>query len=179
MAGPPGHKVVGGDEVDGAAHEMGPNHTPPGQQFRQRRRFERPQPGPEPDERFLRFLRLETAQVGDGVEHRQVGAVEEQLPRESRAVERPGIENGQRSTSAFESCADPRFERSGRLAGSPWHGMRSGRDRIRRHQRARLFTWVHWRGVTAAGVGTADASRTGRARRSGLAHGVRGGPPPG
>ncbi|GII64233.1 hypothetical protein Skr01_43180 [Sphaerisporangium krabiense] len=32
----------------------------------------------------------------DGVAGRQVGAVEEQLPGERRAVERPGAENGHR-----------------------------------------------------------------------------------
>ena len=65
-----------------------------GQQVRERRRVERAQPRPEPDERFLRFLRLQAAQVRDGVEDRQVGAIEQQLPGERRAVERPGVENG-------------------------------------------------------------------------------------
>src|SRR3712207_7515127 len=40
--------------------------------------------GPEPDEGFLRFLRLESAQVRDGVEHRQVGPVQQPLPGERR-----------------------------------------------------------------------------------------------
>ncbi|GAA2768284.1 hypothetical protein GCM10010103_73260 [Streptomyces paradoxus] len=53
------------------------------------------------------MLRLEAAQACDGVEDREVGAVEEQLPGEGGAVERPGVENGHRCTSAFASCADP------------------------------------------------------------------------
>ena len=94
MAGPPGQDVVGGEEVDGTAHEVGPHHAPPGQQVREGRRVERAQPRPEPDERFLRFLRLQAAQVRDGVEDRQAGVVEQQLPGERRAVERPVVENG-------------------------------------------------------------------------------------
>ncbi|GAA2799473.1 hypothetical protein GCM10020219_083280 [Nonomuraea dietziae] len=86
--------------MDGAAHEVGPDHAPPGQQGREHRRVERAQPRPEPDERFLRFLRLQSAQVRDGVEDRHVRAIEQQLPRQGRAVERPGVENGHRGHAA-------------------------------------------------------------------------------
>ena len=105
VAGPPGQGVVGGEEVDGAAHEVGPHHAPPGQQVRERRRVERAQPRPEPDERFLRFLRLQAAQVRDGVEDRHVGAVEQQLPGERRAVQRPVVENGHRPTVAGDAVS--------------------------------------------------------------------------
>ncbi len=98
VAGPPGQGVLGGDQVHGAAHQVGPHRAPVGQQVREHRGVERAQPRPEPDERFLRFLRLQAAQVGDGVEHGQVGAFEQQLPGERRAVERPGGQHGHRLT---------------------------------------------------------------------------------
>jgi hypothetical protein len=77
VAGAPGQGVIGGEQVDGAAHEMGPHDAPFDQQVGERCGVERAQPGPESDERLLRFLRLQAAQVRDGIEDRQVGAVEQ------------------------------------------------------------------------------------------------------
>jgi hypothetical protein len=94
VAGAPGEDVLGGEEVDGAAHEVCPHHPSLDQQVREDRRVERTQPRPEPDERLLRFLRLEPAEVRDGVGHRNVGAIEQQLPGQRGAVERAVIENG-------------------------------------------------------------------------------------
>ncbi|MDX6346780.1 MAG: hypothetical protein QOF84_1570 [Streptomyces sp.] len=59
------------------------NHAPPDKQVREHRRVERAQPRPELDERFLWFLRLQTAEVRDAVEDRYVGAIEQQLPGEA------------------------------------------------------------------------------------------------
>jgi hypothetical protein len=82
---------------------MGPHHAAPGQQVREHRRVERAQPRPEPDERFLRLLRLQAAQVPDGVEDQQVRAIEQQLPGQRRAVERPGVQNSHRIMPSFDS----------------------------------------------------------------------------
>ena len=104
VPGPPGEDVGGGDEVDGAPHEVNPHHLPPFEQLRERRRVEPAQPGPEPDERLLRLLRLQAAQVRDGVEDRQVGPVEQQLPGERGAVERAGVQHGHRITPPRVPC---------------------------------------------------------------------------
>ncbi|GAA1646629.1 hypothetical protein GCM10009733_049670 [Nonomuraea maheshkhaliensis] len=77
MPRPPGHDVVGREEVHRTAHEDGAHHAASRQQVRERRRVERAQPRPEPGERLLRLLRLQPAQVRDGVEDRQIGAIEQ------------------------------------------------------------------------------------------------------
>jgi hypothetical protein len=65
---------------------MGPHHPALDEQPRQHRWIERAQPRPEPGERFLRLLGLETAQVPDGVDDRQVRPLEQELPGERRAA---------------------------------------------------------------------------------------------
>ena len=103
VAGPPGQDVVGGQEMDGAAHEVGPHHLPSGQQHLQLSGIERVHPGPEPDERLLRLLGLQPAEMRDGVEDGQVGAIEEELPGERRPVERPAVQEGHGREIAFGS----------------------------------------------------------------------------
>ncbi|TCO60743.1 hypothetical protein EV192_103318 [Actinocrispum wychmicini] len=93
VAGPPRQCVLGGEQVHGASHEMGSDHATSDQHVRELRRVERAQPRPETDERFLRLLRLHAAQVLDRVDGRHVGAVEQQLPGECRAVECPGVQD--------------------------------------------------------------------------------------
>ncbi|GAA1693660.1 hypothetical protein GCM10009680_36610 [Streptomyces yatensis] len=104
MTGPPGQRVIGGQQVDGAAHEVGPYQAAPAQQVREDGRVERAQPRPEPDERLLRLLCLHAAQVRDGVEDRYVGAIEQQLAGERGAAQRPVAENGHRVTAARSSA---------------------------------------------------------------------------
>ncbi|MEU7919576.1 hypothetical protein [Micromonospora zamorensis] len=77
----------------------------------------RPAPGRSPDEWFLRFLCLQAAEVRDGVEDRQVGAIEQQLPGERRAVERPRVENGH--LLIVRPGATVTDDAAGRRGGSP------------------------------------------------------------
>ncbi len=73
--------------MDGPAHEMNPHNPPLLKKFVESLRREPLNTRPEPNERFLRFLRLQAAEMGDGVSRRQVAAVKQQLPGERRAVE--------------------------------------------------------------------------------------------
>ena len=91
------------DQVDRAAHEVGAHHALAARAGASSAGgVERAQPRPEADERLLRLLRLQAAQVRDGVEDRQVGAVEQELPGEGRPVQRAGVEDGHRAPPCQE-----------------------------------------------------------------------------
>ena len=71
-----------------AAQEGGPDRAAIVQQTGERRALEVGEPGPEPDERRARELRLEAGQALERGERRQVRALEQELAGEHRPVER-------------------------------------------------------------------------------------------
>ena len=81
--------VVGGDEVDRPAHHADAHDLPALEQLRQRLRPEPLEPRPEPGVRVVRNLRLHADEVLDGRERRPRVPLEQELPRERRAVQRP------------------------------------------------------------------------------------------
>jgi hypothetical protein len=80
--------VPRGDQVHRAAHEQGPHHPPGLQQLDQLARVEPGQPRPQSDVGLLRLLRLQADEVRDRVEGRHRSALEEQLTREQRPIQR-------------------------------------------------------------------------------------------
>lgn len=93
VAGPPGERVAGGDEVDGAPHQVGADHHATGQRSVELPGFEIGQAGPQPGEGFLRILRLQAAQMGHCLRHGAVAAREQVLAGEGGAVEGTGVED--------------------------------------------------------------------------------------
>ncbi len=94
VAGPPIPGVVGGDQVHGAAHEVQTDERALFEQTRELVWVEVAHPGPESGERLLRLLGLEAAEVGDDVGKSGVGAVQQELAGQGRAVEGAGAEAG-------------------------------------------------------------------------------------
>ena len=85
--------VVGGDEVNRPAHDTDAHHLPALEQLGQRLRPEPLEPRPEPGVRVVRNLRLHADEVLHRRERRQLIPLEQELPRERRAVQRPPAEH--------------------------------------------------------------------------------------
>ncbi len=87
-------------QVDRPAHEPEPDDLPLLEQPPELIRVEALEPRPEPDVRRHDLLRLEPDEVLDHVVHRHVGAAEQVLPLQQRAVQRAATEDlGAQSTS--------------------------------------------------------------------------------
>jgi hypothetical protein len=84
--------------VQRRAHDRDPDDLALEQEAPELVRLEPVEPGPEAEVRIARDLGLQADEVLDGLERRELPALEEQLAREGRPVEGPARE---------EVCPDP------------------------------------------------------------------------
>jgi hypothetical protein len=82
-----GPEVALRDDVDRRAHQRRLHDLPPLQRPREVTQGEPVEPRPEADVRGRRVLRLQAADSLERPRHRQPGALEQELPRQQRAVQ--------------------------------------------------------------------------------------------
>jgi hypothetical protein len=119
-------RILDGGEMDRPAHEPEPDDLPLLEQPPELVRVEAVKPGPEPVVRRHDLLSLEPDEVLDHVLHRHVGAAEQMLPLQERAVQRTTAENlGAQSMSlrviakiAMRHIRIPKMTRNARCATS-------------------------------------------------------------
>jgi hypothetical protein len=80
--------IIGADEVDRRPHEGDPHDLPVLEQLSQLLRAKADEPRPQRRVGVERNLRLQPYELLDRVERRQGRTAQQQLPRESRAIER-------------------------------------------------------------------------------------------